>query len=248
MIKLGNISLGVIPRVAVSVADKESNETIISRHIDVLEIRADRFEDTGVDYVKDCVREKRRAQIPIILTVRNDEAEGGKTGISDDDKYKIFAGVISLVDAVDIELSSPLLAKAVNLVKENRKTAVVSAHNFKETVSDAILKNILDRAKEGGADIVKIAMQANSVEDIKRLAAFTLENRDKNIITVSLGRLGSISRLLFPLMGSLLTYSYISRETAPGQLPLERLQADMRFYYPDYNRYFIEKYEPGEIV
>jgi 3-dehydroquinate dehydratase-1 len=244
MIKLGNISLGVIPRIAVSVADKESNEDIISRRVDVLEIRVDRFENTGLDYVEESVRERRRARIPVILTVRNDKAEGGETGISDDDKYKIFAGVISLVDALDIELSSPLLAGAVNLARENGKVAVVSAHNFRETLSGAKLKNLLDKAKDSGADIVKIAMQAESGEDIKRLAAFTLENRDKNIITVSLGSLGSVSRLMFPVLGSLLTYSYISKESAPGQVPLEKLRADMRFYSPDYDRYFIKKYGP----
>lgn len=196
-----------------------------------------------MQYVKSSIQTRLQTKIPIILTIRNDESEGGKTTISDDRKYEIFSNVISMIDAVDIELSSPILSKVVKLAKDNTKIVVISSHNFNKTASDDKLEEILENAKSQGADIVKIAMQANSLDDVKRLASFTLKNRDKNIITISLGSVGSISRLTFPSMGSLLTYSYIGKESAPGQLPLIRLQDDLRLYYPDYNQYLIEKYE-----
>lgn len=249
MIKLGNVSLNSVPRIAVAISDEGANSSVVANHVDILEIRVDQFKSVDVDYVKKNIIERAKIDIPIILTVRNDEAESGRqSDISDKQKLDIFKATISLVDAVDIELKSPLVSEVVSLAKENNKLIIVSSHNFKETPQDEELERILSDAKKQGADIVKMATQANSKEDVKRLMAFTLKHENDNIITISLGSLGSISRLTAPSLGSLITYSYIGVQSAPGQLPLSRLQDDLRLYYPEYNQYMIDKFELLEYI
>ena len=243
MIKIGNVELGmtdVIPRVTVAVTDTEDIKAINGYCVDILEIRVDQFRKLNPDHIRNTILDKKKAGLPLILTVRNKE-EGGQKNISDIFKLNIFRENISLVDAVDIELKSPVLSEVVKLAKKNKKTVIISWHNFISTPNDKFLKNILSRAKKNGANIVKIAARANKTEDIIRLIKFTYENKNKNLITVSLGAMGSISRLIFPKFGSLITYSYITKPSGTGQIPLEKLQEHLRLYYPQYNQYYIAK-------
>ena len=236
MVKLGFISPGDIPKIALVITDRETNEAVKSSGVDALEVRADMFSCLDVDYIKDNVRRRRKTGIPLILTVRNAVAEGGKANISDEKKLEIFQACIALVDAVDIELSSPLLSRVIKLAKRSKRVAIVSSHNFQRTPPQGVLEGIWRKAVKKGADIVKIAAYANAQEDIRRLMLFTLEHRGDRVITMSLGNAGAISRLTFPLAGSLLIYSYIDQPSAPGQIPLKKLQQDLRRYYPAYDK------------
>ena len=226
--KLGTLTLGDTPSIIISVLDQESNEAIQAASIAALEIRVDLFSSFDIDYINSQLSLRRELQLPLLLTVRNSELEGGKSDISDAHKLTIFESVITSVDAVDIELRSPLVEKVIDLAKKNSKVCLLSFHDFKETPQDDVLDKILKDAKSKGADIVKIATQANSEEDVERLKAFTSRNRDQNIITMSLGKIGSISRITFPSVGSLLTYSYLTESFAPGQVPLDVLKERLK--------------------
>lgn len=240
MIKIGKIELGKIPRIAIAIADREDNKLIKSAFIDILEIRVDQFKRTDPVYVKNVVKMRRKIGVPLILTVRNKE-EGGQKEISNELKLSILKECVSLVDAVDIELRSPILLEVIKIAKKNKKVAIVSWHNFKMTPNDKMLKDILNKAKRSGAHLVKIAAKANNAEDLNRLMRFTIENKSKNIITISLGEIGSISRLTFPGFGSLITYAYINRPSGLGQRTLDELRDHLRIYYPKYNQYYIIK-------
>ena len=65
------------------------------------------------------------------------------------------------MDAVDIELESPVLSEVVKTARKNKKIIIVSWHNLKMTPKDKILKDILNKAKRSGANIIKIAAKAN---------------------------------------------------------------------------------------
>ena len=69
------------------------------------------------------------------------------------------------------------------------------------------------------------------IDDVIKLGKFTLENKAKNLITISLGDTGGVSRFLFPMLGSLITYSYISKPSGPGQIPLKELRKQISLYY-----------------
>ena len=76
---------------------------------------------------------------------------------------------------------------------------------------------------------------------------FTIDNKSKNIITISLGDIGSISRLVFPALGSLITYAYLNKPSGPGQRPLDELCEHLRTYYPRYNP-VARQSEPARVI
>ncbi|MBI5554659.1 MAG: type I 3-dehydroquinate dehydratase [Elusimicrobia bacterium] len=232
--------LGKIPKIAMAITDKEDNKQIKFLNVDILEIRVDQFDNLDPQSIRKSIILRKKTGLPLILTIRSKE-EGGQKEIPNDLKLKIFKNNISSIDAIDIELKSPLLAKIVELAKINRKIIIVSWHDFSRTPKSNILEEILNKALKSGGQIIKIAAKANNAEDFIRLLDFTLKNKNNHLITISLGEIGCISRLIFPKLGSLLTYSYINKPSGPGQIPLEKLQEDFRLYYPEYNKYYIKK-------
>lgn len=236
MLKIGKTELGKIPRVAISISDREDNKSIPRGLIDILEIRVDQFKKMEPGYINDVIKERRKIGIPLLLTVRS-RKEGGERDIPDHLKLRTFRENIPWVDAVDIELESPILPEVVKAAKKDKKIVIVSWHNLKTTPNDKMLKGILNKAKRSGADIIKIACQANKKEDLIRLTRWTIDNRSKNIITISLGAMGSISRLFFPAIGSLITYAYLNKSSGPGQRPLSELREHLRLYFPKEFRY-----------
>jgi len=240
MIRLGNIILNGVPKIAIVVSDREKNGVIESCNVDILEIRLDQFKRLDDSYIRDNITARRALNIPLILTIRS-KKEGGEKNISDKAKTKIFKETISLVDAVDIELRSSEVSKVVNIAKKNKKLVIISWHDFKSTPDNKILTDILNKAKKKGADIVKIATKANKTDDVNRLMKFTQNNKSKNIITIALGSIGAISRLIFPIAGSLVTYSYVNKPSGVGQIPLGTLQGQLRLFYPQYNQHFIKR-------
>lgn len=231
-IKLGHLALDKNPRIAVVVTDRQRAARIKALPADILEIRADLFKSFAIDYLKAKILEFKKTRLPLILTVRREKSEGGRMRLSNAAKFKIFQAVISLVDAVDIEIKSALFLKVLRLARRNKKIVIASYHNFCASPSEKILEGVLTTAKKKGADIIKIATYAKSRDDIYRLMRFTYTHRRSHLITMSLGKLGSVSRLAFVLAGSLLTYSSVDKPLAPGQVPLARLKEDLSFYYP----------------
>jgi 3-dehydroquinate dehydratase-1 len=69
---------------------------------------------------------------------------------------------------------------------------------------------------------------------VQTLASLTLSNRSIGVITIGMGAHGALSRVLFPALGSLMTYTFIGVPTAPGQLELEDTCRLLRTFYPNY--------------
>ena len=134
-----------------------------------------------------------------------------------------------LVDAVDIELgSSAILKDVVGSAKDNNKKVIISYHNFKTTPGNGRLQDIIARAREKGADIVKIAAFARSPQDLKRLASLLAGQDD--LIVIAMGERGKASRVFFPMLGSLLTYGSVTASTAPGQMTLREIKRELKKY------------------
>lgn len=189
---------------------------------ELLELRIDTFKDRNPLKLKEKIKLAKTIGLPLLLTIRS-KKEGGKFNVSDDERGKLFSELASLVDYIDIELSSnKILSKVRELARKNRKKLIISFHDFNSTPGAKRLTNIAGRAREQGADIVKIATMAKNAEHLKRLAALVIN--EKNIIVVGMGEAGKVSRVFFPMLGSLMTYGSLSHSTAPGQLSLDALK------------------------
>lgn len=236
MIKLGTITLNGTPRIAVGFGDKTAPQVIDEAKdfgLDVVELRIDLYSECRKEYVLNEVKKFRH--FPSIATIRS-KKEGGKWRGTEKERLALFRAVMPEVDAVDIEMSSrTIVSSVVKLAHKAKKLVVVSHHDFDQTPSIKELNRIVNHAKKLGADIVKVSTYASDDEDIQRLAHCTIANKSKNIVTIAMGGRGSISRIMFPALGSLITYASLGPSTAPGQLDYKETFDLIRRFYPKFN-------------
>ena len=133
-------------------------------------------------------------------------------------------------DYVDINLDFQLGERArdglISLAKRHRVKTICSFHDYEKTPSESTMRSIASQMKKVGADIGKIAVEAQSIDDCTRVLDLILRSDQMRLplIAFSTGRLGSFTRVVGPILGSFLTYAPIDAEKASlGQIPLERM-------------------------
>ncbi|MDI6752100.1 MAG: type I 3-dehydroquinate dehydratase, partial [bacterium] len=85
----------------------------------------------------------------------------------------------------------------------------------------------LDSMRKKGADITKIATFIKNREDLARLLLLTNNYKALPIITIGMGKIGMISRVIAPIFGSCLAYGYINKPQAPGQMKVSALKKEI---------------------
>lgn len=231
MVRLGDRRLGATPHIAVAITEAALDDSAWSALADVIELRIDQFTRRDPGHVTAACRAARALGKPLLATVRAAD-EGGAGGLDDAARLSLFRAVAPLVDALDIELRSPLCDEVVALARGLDRLAIVSYHDFDRTPDDATLLATLRRGGERG-DVVKIAAAAHGPDDLVRLLDLLRRDGPPRIV-IAMGAEGAASRLLFPLVGSLLTYSFVGEPTAPGQLALADLYDSLRHYSPSF--------------
>jgi 3-dehydroquinate dehydratase I len=200
--------------------------------LDVAELRVDLFKDTSEHAVLAVVA--KFSSVPTIATVRI-QREGGQWTGSEKERLQLFSAMASKVDAIDVELNSDIRDDVVSVVRSAGKLAVVSFHDFAATPPlDALVEHV-DEAVKVGAHIVKIATHARGDADVQTLARLLLLKRSENLIVIAMGSHGTKSRVFFPALGSLITFASVGVSTAPGQLELDEMVENLRFFYPSFS-------------
>jgi 3-dehydroquinate dehydratase-1 len=228
-VMLGNVELGSIPGV-VAVIDRLRPVAAIGelpgKGATILEIRVDCISEPFSAVVEYARELRTTVNIPLIGTIRETEHIG-------DNRLSLFTQLMPVIDAVDIEIDADITREVISLAHE--KTVIVSEHDYEETPDEKKLEKTVLTATSLGADIVKIAVMAHNREDVTRLLMFT-QSRSENLVTIAMGEVGAISRIAAPLFGSLFTYAYITDAVAPGQLSLEETVAELKRFYPGFQR------------
>ncbi len=242
MINLGSRILNGTPRIVIGLNDATPLHLIQEARqsgLDVIELRIDQYSSFDRKHVLQEVVKFR--DVPTIATIRL-SAEGGGWNLSEKERLSLFKEVIPEVNAIDIELSAEtILPDVIQATHAAKKIAIISYHNFDGTPALSELNGVADKAKSLGADIVKIAALAVKQEDIQTLARFTIANAKKNIVAIAMGSEGTLSRVFFPALGSLLTYAHLGQPTAPGQLGYRELFELLRKFYPKFNQEKIDR-------
>jgi 3-dehydroquinate dehydratase I len=215
--------------IALVITDQETNAQIKSLGVGLLELRADLFKKLDPAYIVDQIKRRKLLKIPLLLTLRNQKNEGAVKIFSDEKKWQIISAALPLVDMIDIELSSSLLKQVMIKTRKLGKKVIVSSHYLQGTPKD--LEPILKKSLSARADIVKIAAKANSMDDVMTMLNFTHRHRKQSLITMSLGPLGAISRIVLPAMGSLYTYTFLNKPTAAGKVDVVTLKSHLKVYY-----------------
>lgn len=182
---------------------------------DIIEIRLDKIIGKG-DNVLLIKEIRKKTSLPIIATKRLSIENG------------VIKPIISLVDYIDVEYGED--PSLIDYIKKNKKTLIISHHNYKNTPPLDILISLSQDLEKNGADIVKIATFIQNKDDIIRLLGFA-KNYKKPLIVVGMGKLGLITRIIAPIFGSLITYGFVNRPYADGQVLVSFLKRELGRYF-----------------
>jgi 3-dehydroquinate dehydratase-1 len=232
---------GALPAIIVPLVGSTRKEVldeavaVAAKKPDLLEWRIDFFQAIGdVPAVIDTARAIRRAAdgIPVLLTRRH-AAEGGQPLTIDEKAVVAMYRAVceaGCVELIDYELSNrPEDVETLRAVsKANGIGMVLSYHDFRMTPDAAVLDSKFVAAGELGADVAKVAVMPAGERDVLELLAATSRARQAMeipLISMSMGRMGSLSRIMGWVYGSAATFAVGRSGSAPGQVAIEDLRA-----------------------
>ncbi len=179
---------------------------------DILELRIDALHNPDIHEV---INFMDTWDGKIIATNRMPQ-EGGLFKGSEKERTEILREVAEYAEFVDIELQTE--EKYRSKVIKASKSSIISFHDFEKTPSVEELLKIVKHQKEIG-DIAKFAVMPHSMGDTLKVLQVLLQVKDT--IGISMGNLGSYTRVTASLFGSPLTFASLDEESAPGQLDIE---------------------------
>lgn len=165
----------------------------------------------------------------LLVTFRTPN-EGGEKEID----VKTYACVLETImqpkclDMIDLEcyFNDDAIEHLVEVAHQNDVIVVMSHHNFDHTLTSEEMNVCINDMASKQADIYKLAMMPNTKEDVFTLLNFTLQASqeiEKPLITMSMGRLGVLSRVSGSMYGSSVTFGCMNSESAPGQINAKKL-------------------------
>lgn len=212
---------------------KDELQTIIPQHPDLIEWRVD-FLDGIVDTeyvltIADMIT--NTSDIPTLVTIRSEKEGGEKIPLSEDEKVNLLCDISkrTKVDLLDFEvLNKPeYIHELRRQTSEQHQQLILSCHHFEYTPSNTIMMEHMCLAESYGADLAKMAAMPRSKDDVLRLLEWTRQ-ADKAlhipVISMSMGQIGSLSRIVGWAYGSMITFGVGKQSSAPGQIPVGKLR------------------------
>ena len=162
---------------------------------------------------------------PLLFTFRS-VSQGGQDTMTVPQYVSLNKALIEaeILDIVDIEtwIGDAAVSELVACAKAHGVKALISYHNFAGTPSVEWMVNLMTHMIDLGADIPKVAVMAKDAADALKLLAATEEVRrlhfDGPMLTMAMGREGSITRLAGEYFGSDITFCSLAKSSAPGQV------------------------------
>lgn len=215
---------------------KEEILAEVSRLVDmkaeVIEWRVDAFEDIkSLNAIRDLLMEMKPLVVdtPLIYTFRSKE-QGGLISLSEGEIYDLHqvAAETKVADFIDIEFfASKQPVKEIKALHKMGAYIIASHHDFNETPPKDVLDMLLSEMQSSGADVVKLAVMPNTANDVLALLGATVDFKSKYadslLITMSMGKLGMVSRISGETFGSCLTFGNPGEASAPGQIEVQKL-------------------------
>lgn len=209
------------PKVVASVTSLEEAKEALELGADVIEARVDLAPGEPAAFVEDVYRLGR----PVIVTIRP-EWEGGAFRGSGGERAGLFKKLIPYADYIDVELRAKNCGDIVALAEGSDALAIVSYHDFEKTPPKKEMLDILSQCHEKG-DVAKLAVMPRSLGETLALLEVTLKAK-RPVCTIAMGDIGRHSRIVAPLYGSLLTYGYVRKPVAPGQMRVDEIAEGLR--------------------
>ena len=189
----------------------ESSKSSVAAGADLLELRIDFIENSDPDGVKNLIQE---IDFPLIATNRRREENGLFKG-SETDRIEILLEAAKVAEIVDIELGTDL--DYLNKIVKTSALSIISYHDFEKTPDKDFLLEIVNKELELG-DMAKFAVMPKTMADT--VIVLNVLSEVENTVGISMGDMGTYTRVVAPLFGSPLTFASLNNKSAPGQLDI----------------------------
>ncbi|MBB1074168.1 type I 3-dehydroquinate dehydratase [Rhodoferax sp. 4810] len=208
-------------------------DVVLPKKPDVLEWRVDFFDQiadaTAVIAAATTIKNKA-GKIPLLFTRRSIIEGGEKIALSEAQVITLYKKVCAsnCIDLIDYEMANDPanIAQVRAAACDNGVLLVLSFHNFSYTPGLETLAAKFLQADQLGADVAKVAVMPRDLDDVLTLLSATREASKKlriPLISMSMGPLGAITRLVGGVFGSSLSFAVGAAASAPGQVPIEDL-------------------------
>ena len=226
-----------MPQICVSLVEKKLSDIIAAsvsckyKGAEMVEIRLDHLEKVPTESTLDALYDiKMNLDLPFLITIRP-RFEGGQFNGSEYDRISLLDYAISKkFDYVDIELPIDdekrwaLISKA----KENGVKSIISSHDFKAQPTKEEILDKLIACNNSNGDYAKVVCDCQSIDDVQNViwAAMVVKNMKLPYSIMGTGPFGHLTRILAPLMGSMIVYSSLEfgLESEVGQIPISSLR------------------------
>ncbi|TCD46501.1 type I 3-dehydroquinate dehydratase [Streptococcus sp. X16XC17] len=213
----------VVPFMPRSMEEVEALDIERLADADLIEWRADYLPKEEILRVAPAVFEKLLGR-EVIFTLRTIH-EGGQIDLTDQEYVDLIKEVATLYqpDFIDFEYYSH---KDVFDQMLEFPNLVLSYHNFEETPENYM--EIMSELTSLSPAVVKIAVMPQTEQDVLDVMNYTRGfktlNTGQMYATISMGKLGMLSRLSGKLTGSCWTFASLDEESVPGQISLRHIK------------------------
>jgi len=209
----------------------KTNAELVEWRVDYTEFASDRESIAEVlKNLREILGEK------IILFTFRTKKEGGEQEINLSEYLELnyFAAETGYVDLVDLELfSGEEVISCIQKVHSCNCKVILSNHDFSKTPDEKEIIRRICKMEEMGADILKIAVMPQKPIDVVTLLSATCKVNEmvkKPVVTMSMAKLGVVSRLTGGIFGSAITFGTVEQASAPGQVPVDELSRYLAFF------------------
>lgn len=258
-LKVGDITLGEgKPKICIPLVSSTAEGLLkeaaaaVKKPCDLIEWRADYILNAmgGIVLSEVCRRLKlllkeikRITDKPLIFTIRT-EMEGGKIGLKNEGYFYINKVIAEteIADFIDIEafdapgiVPEDEIRDFVEYAHEHNTYVLMSNHDIEETPDQEEMLTRMFVMQGLGADVMKMAVMPNSQEDVLELLATAAIMKDYYaeipFIVISMGELGTNTRVCGGEFGSVMTFAAGKKASAPGQIGAVQLKQLLDKYY-----------------
>ncbi|CIP79020.1 type I 3-dehydroquinate dehydratase [Streptococcus pneumoniae] len=190
---------------------------------DIIEWRADYLPKEAILQVAPAIFEKFAGR-ELVFTLRT-RSEGGEIDLSPEEYIHLIKEVAQFYqpDYIDFEYYS---YKDVFEEMLDFPNLVLSYHNFQETPEN--MMEILSELTILNPKLVKVAVTAHTEQDVLDLMNYTRGfktlNPEQEYVTISMGKVGKVSRITADVTGSSWSFASLDEVSAPGQISLASMK------------------------
>ena len=208
---------------------------VAAKKPDLLEWRVDFFD--AIDDTQAVVEAARLIKqaaggIPVLFTRRSMREGGEKIALAESEVIAMYRTVCASghIDMIDYEMSNEV--SDVREVRDFSRAAgvklILSFHDFQGTPTSEFIRGKFEQGEQLGADVAKVAVMPRHMQDVLVLLGATLQASEQltiPVVSMSMGGMGSVTRLCGWTFGSAMSFAVGQSSSAPGQMPIEDMNA-----------------------